>query len=144
MVLSIRIVTALKSLWDSNSLGDTFAGGIWAGRAPSNTSFPYVEVTDRGSPVVMRGSHKKHSQPGLRMVVRWKEDNATDPLIKLQSLAGALTAVFDDPALLVPTSAGNVLYFALEDDPQWSREEEGVWMIVLNYRALAAAPVDWN
>lgn len=44
--MTIEIVKAIKSRWDSKSLGSSVTGGLWHSRAPEQQAMPYCVLTE--------------------------------------------------------------------------------------------------
>lgn len=142
----VDLETAMIAAWDADESSaiaarQLFTGGIWVGRAPENTRFPYIEITSLGKPSSGRGSSYTRKQPGVRMMVYYKADGHRDPLSYLRTLAAAVHAVFDDPTL--STTYGSVLRLVCENE-DWVELEQDVLQWFLDYRALTSQASDYG
>lgn len=139
--MSSRLYQAIVSRWDDQSLDTSFPGGLYFGRAPAKSTFPYVVMYSLGN--VPRGftSQSEFRNQFIQFTIFYKEDNSTDPVISLGTLMRTLdTAMMEAP---LAVASGDVLTFRrTRDDLVADPEAQGVWQGQIDYAAIRRVAYD--
>jgi len=138
--MSVRVFEAIVSLWDANSLGDTFGGGIHFRKAPASTSFPYVVMVPVSAARSGRTSASKYIDQRVQLSVFYKAADSVDPVSQLGTLMRTLDPVMDDAELSIPASEGHV--FSLDAESEMVHEDPApdVYHGTLNYMVRRRKP----
>jgi len=134
--MSTRVYEAIISRWDSQSLGDTFTGGIWFEVAPAGTDYPFVVLTSLGNVPTLWTSDNEYREQNVQMSIFYEKTTGTDPV----SALGSLMRTLDDAMLFAPlsiaASAGNIYDVRRMRDDLRKDPEPNIWQGIIDYRIM--------
>ena len=137
--MATRILEAIASRWDDESLGSTFTGGIWYGDVPADTAYPYVAVTGTGGAVDGFTSDSIMASYGVQFTIYYKADRTTDPVDSLGDLIRTFQGSFNE-SIKMSVTEGTVLHFVPTNDPFPDEVEEGVYAAGLEFEVVRRKP----
>jgi hypothetical protein len=137
-----RLFSGLKTAWDADAMVATFLGGLWWGKAPEDTLWPYVVLLDMGNALRFGTSGDEDGQAEFRSHVFqasifMKEDGANDPVVQV----GALMRSFDtfmqanNSTLFSSATEGSIYGVSCTDQRIIAADDDRVWQGQLDYEA---------
>ena len=144
--MSSRVYEAIATRWSSQSLDDTFLGGLFFGRAVSDVEFPYVVLLSLGNAVDSWTSSSEFRIQKVQFSIFYRQkEYDSDPVSKVGSLMRTLDAAYSFAPLSIPESSGHVLEMRrVRDDIRIDPHMEEVWHGVIDYDILRRLPVDYS
>ena len=142
--MSTRVIEAIVSLWDSESLDSTFPGGLWFEVAPPGTEYPFVQVASLGNVPGMWTSTSEHREQRYQMSIFYEEATGTDPASALGTLMRVLDDAFCHASLSIPSSAGHVYDVIRTRDDINLDKETRIWVGVIDYLVRRRLPVSYS
>jgi hypothetical protein len=140
-----RVMSAIVSRWDDQSLDATFLGGLWAERAPSDTSFPYVVMSSISESPERWTSTSEFKRQLLTLDIWYKEDGSTDPVNSIGTLLETLDAAMSFASLSIPSNSGHVLEMRRTATRiEMDDSEDRVWHGALDYAVRRRKSVSYN
>lgn len=144
-----RLYSGLYQAWDTDNMGNTFAGGLHMGKAPEGTAYPFVELIDLGMSLAFKTSGNAKGQSDFKnhefQVNIWaKDDGSTDPIVALGTLMRAFDTFVQNNNRTLFTSATEGSIYAVDclDERLFETEDDEIKQGQLDYRARRVKAVN--
>lgn len=127
---------AIKERWTACGLTTAITGGVWDGRAPERTSFPYCEFSLLGMSPIMWTNRSEYEQFGFQFKLFCHSKASA------KTGANLIKAGFDYAPL--SQTGGTLLRCRRMSGPILLQEDKGAWSGTLTYGAMWRKSVNYS